>query len=334
MTYLAAATLAACSATTSEPEDAEEIASAIERENGGLDMADDGPMFGDAELFAEAAIEPDSAVADPMATDSETAAQLASPDAALYNTLVLWGQMPPDMANQDGHEWDGTISINRGAMVVRRQIGFEDETDALEPRSDRRSVSFISITVPRVDGLLLTIADPDPAAAEPLVVTYTSASGAVFSATMADLVSGVQSQPVDESGNRIAAAALPRPVDPCAHGTLRGRWHRVEPGRGRLIGVVSNPEGETIGHMRGVYGRRTTGEQVFFGKYIDLDGRFRGLFGGGYRDGHFQGRWIVRDDLDHGLLAGEYRETIDGPETGGFFVGRWAETSCNLRLDR
>ena len=124
------------------------------------------------------------------------------------------------------------------------------------------------------------------------------------------------------------------PADPCAHGTLRGRWHRVEDGRGRLIGVVSDAEGEPIGHVRGVYGRRASGEQVFFGKYIDRDGRFRGLFGGGYGEGHFAGRWIVRPDQEHGRLAGFYRETIEGPETGGLFLGRWAETSCNLRLDR
>jgi hypothetical protein len=27
-----------------------------------------------------------------------------------------------------------------------------------------------------------------------------------------------------------------------------------------------------------------------------------------------------------------YREGIPGPETGGHFVGRWAETSCDLDL--
>lgn len=337
MTYVAAVSLAACNAvsTDEQEQDADEIASAIEEDNGGLDMNDTEPLFGEPEMFADAAIEPDNAVADPMASDPETAAELAAPDAALFNVLVLWGQMPPDFHNRNGHEWDGTIAINRGAMVVRRTVGFEDATDALAPRDNRQSLSFISMTLPHVDGLILTIADPDPTAADPLVVTYTPRSGGDgFSATMADLVAGVQSMAVDGSGNRIAAAALPGRPDRCAHGTLRGRWHRVDDGRGKLLGVVSNAEGEAIGHMLGVYGRRATGEQVFFGKYIDRDGAFRGLFAGGYRDGHFQGRWIVRDDPDHGVLAGEYRETIDGPETGGLFIGRWAETSCNLPLDR
>jgi len=337
MTCLVTLTLAACTGGAADPAgpgEAEEIASDIELETGGLDMADEAPLFGDPQAFDEAAIEPDAAVEDAMASDPATTAALAAPDGAVYNTAVLWGQMPPDFQNRNGHEWDGTISISRGAMIVRRRVGFEEATDAIRPRNDRLSVSFISMTLPHVDGLLLTIADPDPTSSEPLTLTYTAVSGTVFSATMDELVAEPQSLAVDNSGNRILATAMREPADPCAHGTLRGRWHRVEEGRGRLIGVVADAEGEAIGHVRGVYGRRSTGERVFFGKYIDRDGRFRGLFGGNYGEGHFAGRWIVRPSEDHGQLAGMYRETIDGPETGGLFVGRWGETSCNLRLDR
>ncbi|HEU5055041.1 MAG TPA: hypothetical protein VFU21_00890 [Kofleriaceae bacterium] len=337
LTLVGALALAGCTSSTADDGtagEAEEIASAVELENGGLTMDDEAPRFGDPQAFEEAAIEPDRAVDDAMADDPATTAALDAPGAALFSTAVVWGQMPPDFENRDGHEWDGTISINRGAMIVRRRVGFEDVTDQLAPRSDRLSVSFRSITLPHVDGLLLTIVDPEPTAADPLTVTYTAASGTVFSATMAELVSGPQSVAVDDSGNRMVATAMREPADPCAHGTLRGRWHRVADGRGRLIGVVADPEGETIGHLRGVYGRKRNGEQVFFGKYIDRDGRFQGLFGGHYEDGSFAGRWIVRPGLDHGLLAGMYRETIEGPETGGLFIGRWAETSCNLRLDR
>lgn len=337
MTYFAAFALAACTgggADEASSEEAEEIASAIESDSGGLTMADEAPEFGVPHEFAEAALETDTAVDDPMASDPGTTDALAAPGAAVFNVAVLWGQMPPDWSNRNGHEWDGTISINRGAMIVRRRVGFEDRTDALAPRDNRLSVSFISMTLPHVDGLILTVADPEPASTDPLTLTYTARSGEVFSATMAELVSGPQSLAVDDSGNRILATALREPPDPCAHGTLRGRWHRVEDGRGRLIGVVSDAEGDPIGHVRGVYGRRASGERVFFGKYIDRDGRFQGLFGGTYGDGHFAGRWIVRDHRDHGVLAGMYRETIEGPETGGLFVGRWAETSCNIRLDR
>jgi hypothetical protein len=81
--------------------------------------------------------------------------------------------------------------------------------------------------------------------------------------------------------------------------------------------------------VRGLFGVRASGEQVFFGKYIDLDGHFRGLFAGRYGDGRFAGKWIDRDLDDHGVLGGAYRETTDG---AGHFLGRWAETSCNLPI--
>jgi hypothetical protein len=84
--------------------------------------------------------------------------------------------------------------------------------------------------------------------------------------------------------------------------------------------------------MRGIYGVRSTGERVFFGKYINLEGKFRGIYAGRYGDGHFAGRWLHRSG-DKGALGGLYRETIPGPEVGGHFLGRWAETTCDVPVD-
>jgi hypothetical protein len=66
---------------------------------------------------------------------------------------------------------------------------------------------------------------------------------------------------------------------------------------------------------------------VFFGKYINREGQFRGIFAGHYRDGRYLGRWMTRAG-EHGRLGGQYRESLPGPEVGGAFMGRWAETSC------
>ena len=48
------------------------------------------------------------------------------------------------------------IGAGRGAILVRRTIGFEEATDRLLPRSDRFDVSFHSITRPFADGLVLS----------------------------------------------------------------------------------------------------------------------------------------------------------------------------------
>ena len=92
-----------------------------------------------------------------------------------------------------------------------------------------------------------------------------------------------------------------------------------------------NAEGEIVGHMRGIYGRRANGERVFFAKYINRAGEFRGILHGTYADGHFIGRWRTRDG-DVGGLRGEYVENLPGPRVGGHYMGRWAETRCNLPM--
>jgi hypothetical protein len=224
--------------------------------------------------------------------------------------------------------------VSRGVLLIRRIVAFEDRTDAVERRTDPRSIDFSSVTRSHVDGLRLTIVDPEPASAEPLVLTYEPADGTAWSRTIDALVEGPQSLELDEFGNRLVAVAMPEPADVCANGFLRGRWHRVRDGRGRLYGHVSDGEGEPVGHMRGIYGRRRNGEQVFFGKFIDRDGRFRGLLRGTYGDGHFRGRWLDRGEPDRGRLAGEYRENRSIRGIGGHFLGRWAETACDMPLER
>lgn len=310
-------------------DDAGEIASALELEDGGYDMEDEAPMFGDG--LADAELADGVVFDDPMETDLEVAAMREAPDAAVYNTLILWGQMRPDRDVDAPRNWSGRISVNRGAIVVRRTIRFEGPTDRLLPRQDRTAVAFTSATLPHHDGLNLAIIDPTPGAAEPLLVTYELAGGPTFELPMAALVDGLESRVVDERGNRITAGAIRRLVDVCDHGRLRGRWHQVAPNRGRFVGGVSNADGDPVGHIRGIYGERRSGDKVFFGKYINRAGQFRGIFRGTYEDGHFQGRWITRAG-EVGALGGEYRESIPGPRTGGHFLGRWTELRCDMPL--
>lgn len=315
-------------------DEADEIAAALEREYGGFTMEDEAPAFGDEDALAAAELEGETAYDDPMDADPAVVADLGASDGVLYHAAILWGQMPPDVDADAAVDWSGTVSINRGALLIRRLIAFEDETDAVEPRADRRTIVFRSVTGPHADGLRLTIVDPAPGSPEPLVLTYTPASGAPYAVEVAALLDGPHSHEVDDVGNRLVAVAMREPADVCQRGFLRGRWHRVRDGRGRFLGVVSGADGEPVGHVRGVYGRRRAGDDVFFGKFIDRDGRFRGLLGGTYGEGHFAGRWIDRGDPDRGVLAGEYRENRRAAGVGGHFLGRWAETACDIRLER
>lgn len=331
-------------------EDADAIAAAIELDNGGIEMTDEAPAFGDALAFEDVsdtdAVEYEEV--DDAVDRDEAVTDMRDNDAAQVNLFVLWGQIPGNRENERAKNWTGSFSVNRGAMVVRQLVRFERRTDKLLDRDDRKVVPFTSVTLPHNDGMVLTILDPTPEVDEPLTFTYTSnperdvvdADGEIdvrpadeHSVTIEvdELLNGRVELLTDDAGNRMLAAAIERPLDECNRGFLAGRWHTVRDGRGRFLGKVTNDEGRPIGHIRGIYGVRENGDQVFFGKYINLDGAFKGIFKGQYGEGDFHGRWLHRSG-DHGVLGGHYRETIPGPEVGGHFAGRWAETSCNLDI--
>lgn len=330
--------LAGCYASAEEVETGE-IAEALEMENGGLTLEDELPAFGIADELAEIEVlAEDPLFEDTMSTDAEVLAITSAPDAVRYRVAVSWGQIPGDATNDTARDWSGILAVNRGALLVRRTLAFEPRTDHLLPRTDRRAVAFTSATLPHHDGLVLEIVDPDPGAAEPILLGYSGdlpgplgSEAGRLAVPLRALLDGPVELASDDAGNRMVAVALARPIDPCAHGFLMGRWHRVADGRGRFVGRVVDEDGALRGHVRGIYGVRASGEQVFFGKYIAVDGTFRGIFRGGYDEGRFAGRWLSRSG-DVGVLGGHYREAIPGPETGGHFVGRWAETSCGMEL--
>jgi hypothetical protein len=330
-TLLLAAPIAGCA--QDQFDDSDEIASAISQENGGLDMQDEAPMFGEPDLFAEANLDAEVVFEDNMQEQAEVVAMQQDEGAAVVHTVLRWGQIPFDPDATEVVDWTGTLRVNRGAILIRRAVAFEDALgDGIEQRESPRALSFRSTTRPASDGLRLTLIDPTPDAAEPFVLDYSTADGSVYSVELADLVAAPQSFDVDDAGNRIVAVAISRSEEECDSGTLGGRWHRVARDRGRLVGQVRDADGEVAGHMRGVYGQRDNGNRVVFGKFVSRTGEFRGIFAGRYAAGHFGGLWMTRAG-EVGALGGRYRETLAGPRVGGHFLGRWAERRCNVSVD-
>lgn len=311
-----------------ESAEAEEIGAALELDNGGLTVDDEAPMFGDEPIFAEAA-DPETPVTDELEATPTVMEMNQKPDAAKIEVALLWGQLPGNLQNKTPYNWSGKVSVSRGAILVRRTIRFEDKGDQLLPRKDPQVVAFTSVTLPHHDGLRLTVLDPTPLAPEPLTLTYENKDGIIYSAPIGELIGGPETVPVDEAGNRFVGVAMAKPVDVCQFGMLGGKWLNVAPGRGKMIGLVTNAVGDPIGHVKGLYGQKKNGEQVFFGKYIDDQGHFRGIFAGKYGDGHYQGKWLHASG-EVGALGGHY---FDAPaKPGGKFVGGWAETSCNMKV--
>ncbi len=330
-TFLAATTFAlgaaACADEPSAPDDPDVVADALEQEHGGLDMEDEAPMFGAEADLAAAEVEPTTIYTDALDADADVVAMRELPNAVRGRVVLAWGQLPPDVEPEAyAREWTGRLSLDRGAMVVRRTIGFEDATDRVLPRTDRLAVDFESITRPFADGLVLEIIDPDPTNAEPLTLRYERAAGGEVSLDLVSLLDGPETLVVDSEGNRMVALAL-RDGDACDHGFVRGRWRALRDEVGGMLGEVVDADGAVIGHIRGIWGERRDGEQVFFGKYINVAGEFRGIFGGHYEDGQLVGRWLTRAG-EHGRLDGRYEAASPDRPLAGHFGMRWAETSC------
>jgi hypothetical protein len=330
---LALAAIPGCYAPTEET--AASIGAALEEENGGYSMDDEAPAFGDeGEMAENEMLAPDPELVDPMESDPAVADMSAAPDAIRFRVAVIWGQLPPDRDNVAAHDWSGAFATNRGALLVRRGIALEPETDRLLGRLDPRTVAFTSVTQPHVDGLVLDIIDPEPSAEQPIGLVYNGdlpgelgSESPPVAIPLARLLDGPVELVSHENGNRMIAVAQVQPIETCSHGFTMGVWQTIEEGRGRFLGRVVGADGQLEGHVRGIFGRRQNGEQVMFGKFIGTDGSFRGLFVGRYGDGHFGGRWITEDG-ERGALGGHYRE--GGPGEGGGFLGRWGEASCGL----
>jgi hypothetical protein len=197
----------------------------------------------------------------------------------------------------------------------------------VEPRDDRAVVAFHSVTGPHNDGLRLLVVDPTPEVDFPITLRYTPVTGEAIDIDLNALTTEPVNRVVDDLGNRFIAAALEVTPTDCARGFLGGGWQQLGPNVGRMKGYVATAGGEGIGHVRGIYGIREDGEQVFFGKYIGLDGTFRGIFGGTWGEGEFRGLWKTLAG-DQGGLHGLYIDLGVGPTPHGAFLGTWAEMAC------
>lgn len=322
LALLAILPTAACTSSDATDPEVDDVHKAIELENGGYATTDEAPMFGDAALYARADIELDASVPDAMASDPVIAELQASATARVRTVVVLWGQLPAD-ASATARDWNGELRLSRGALLVQRSIAFEDRTDRLEARTDRASIQFESRTQGRADGLVMTVFDPTPSNAEPLTLTYASADGA---AKFAIDVSATANGPVViDAGGGASIVAIAHTRAACDHGFLRGRWRALTPNAGLYAGLVLDESGAVAGHVRGVYGERASGEAVFFAKFINRDGGFRGIITGTYDEQEFSGRWLTRVG-EHGAVGGAYfaGDTLEA----GQFLGRWADAIC------
>jgi hypothetical protein len=335
LSILGAASVVGCSGSGNTPPGTSPTATAsaaLDAPNGGLSPATaESPAFADPEVEALPTMDPTlAATIDP--TDP-TAAAAATAGATAYRVALVWGHLPPphDADATDipaaPEDWTGSLSVGAGAIGLKRTIAF-DPNDHIDPRANAQTLSFASHTLPYVDGVLVRVVIPSGGA--PTLHFATSAlTTDIDLASLAAGVGGVQRLADDVEG----LAWVGFPEDGCTRGFVHGRWIKTAPALGRLVGVVSDGDGNQIGDLRGVWGHAPKRDaNVWFAKYIGVAGDARGLAFGNYGDGTLDGLWGAADESNTGGVGtteGFYSDADDTGDGRGVWLGRWSEKCTN-----
>lgn len=337
---------------------------------GGLTASDESEAFGDDALKAMMYSEDGEMVEDQYANDPDVLELVGmggdpsdpeNPARPRFTFLRMrWGMVhgPDDsLSVPEGGcgvtDWDGEIHTDRGIVLVRRVIAFENPYDRLiRPRLNRKTVAFVSKTACHFDGLVIQIierpADVDEKNLEPNMLHINTASYS-GSFAVSELSQIDEVFHVGNDGNKFQMNGFTlSDIDYCPKGFLSGRFRTMpveeadtmlveddRPGQrlGKFAGLWTSLEGRTNGFLRGGYGLNEEGNRVFFGKYITRAGQFRGLLVGTWEPAEdeammasFSGRWVNAAGTVEGILGGQAHPVQDYP--GGFFEGRWT-TLCD-----
>jgi len=337
------ALLSGCSSNPTEPGNNK----SIESQFGGFTTSPETPGFGDPTLTASAADE--KPVLDPIAGLSLVDSLLADSNSGIYHLRVMWGRIPCDSTVMSITNWNGSLSISRGALIVRRKVRFEHSTDTILPRTDRKVVSWISQTGPNSDGIVVDVIVPparwnlDSGVTGPVTVRFETGP---YSHTflLSDLIALDTIVSLEDS-NSVAFHSFRYERMVCPRGFLNGHWGYDSSGAGVFDGMWTSRNGLIDGYVRGNFGTNDSGKKIFFGKWIDRDGRFEGLLRGFWdakpnehadsmaflrAGGWFRGGIYDANVQLIGIVKGKFQSSEKRPN--GFMQGRW-KIGCFERDD-
>ena len=327
---------------------------------GSFTESDEELAFDDLNLLALAG--EDETYNDPILSIAQMDSFLADDESGFYHLRILWGRLCFDTSATKVTDWSGSLSINRGAEIVRRVIRFESNQDYVLPRTDRRLVEWVSKTTVHNDGIAVDIVVPKAAAfMDTTTDTDTSSENdskeiievdtaysildsvrIVFETgpyrstfTLSDISALDTVIQLDDS-NSVALHGLKLDQRPCPRGFLSGVWGLDEEGRGVFRGLWLSRNGQVTGFLKGHYGINADGLKVFKGKWITSTGSFGGLLSGTYH--HYADLEV--NDTEFVRPGGAFRGKIYSAQRleigvlkgrfrasslvdDGFFQGRW-----------
>jgi len=322
------ALVAGCSSKSDDSADDGSYATAeqqLDEDNGGFTTDREVQGFGDPEV--QSLVVMSNAFAD---TTDMTADAASAPGATRYHVALIWGHLPPaaDATTDDSAptaaSWVGSVSVDAGEIGLKRTLQF-DALDKVDPRTDPKTLSFTSHTLPFVDGLYLDVVIPS-GGTPTLHYATASLTTDIDLSQLATQGGGVDRLP-DNANGMFWVGYQDSPA--CAKGLVFGRWVKDRAALGRFRGVVIDSQGQGLGYLKGIWGHAPKHDaNVFFGKYIDTTGAFKGLLGGTFDSGRFSGDWGTVDPNDTGKVEGIYSDGYDKDDGRGVWIGRWSE-KCN-----
>jgi len=332
------ALVSGCSqSTSSDTEDYSEF--------GGYLPSDETPAFGDQVLLADS--EADKAYDDPLldSNDVDTTIMEAE-DNGSYALRIIWGSLEYDSTVTELTDWTGSLTISRGAEIIRKKIRFEDGQDEIVHRTDRKLIEWVSFTTVHHDGIFVNLYVPPVDTTdtltvdEPVTVTFTTGP---FSKTfdITELIALDTIYDLEDSVNSVAFRGFKIYPRECPKGFMEGYWGKDSTGRGVFKGRWMSQHGYFGGHVRGHWGVDRDGNEtnVFYGKWIEANGSFKGFLKGKYHkhpmtsNSQNHGGWIKgeifnSDRAKIGALRGHYKKSRCGCDGKlGHFQARW-KTYC------
>lgn len=297
---------------------------------GGYTASDEAPAFADGDLLDAADEEVE--FNDPVANSPEVVDLSEDSESGHFHLRAVWGRLEFDPTVSEATDWTGSLTITRGAMVVRRVIRFERGQDYIEPRHERTLVEWVSQTTVHNDGIGVDIFVPPPIPEidsveiyvidslgdtvgvrirvdtlwlEPDPVTVAFETGPYSRTFTLRELARLDTVVYLEDSNAVAFHAHELNHCICRRGFLRGTWGYDDEGNGVFKAVWIGCAGFPSGYMRGHWGVNDNGRKVFFGKWISANGAFEGLI---------RGVWGNRPTTNANDLANR--------RAGGYFAGR------------
>jgi hypothetical protein len=301
-----------CSKNPSEPTSSASLN--LNSLNGGYSPTGEQPAFGDPSLEATGTEE--ATFTDPMLSSASADSLMNDSTSGWYHFRAIWGHLRLDSAESTVTDWTGKLEINRGALILRRVIGFEDN-DHILPRTDPKVIEWVSQTKQHHDGIAVDIFVRRP---RPILDTTLDSVMHIDTTMVIDSMHDTM-MTVDTVTEIHTVVDTIWPDLPPVELTFQ------TPPYSRTFTLAELMKLDTIVTLA------DSNEVAFWGMRFYREVCPRGFLAGNWGDkdstglGFFHGRWINRFGNVSGYFRGHYGVDENGKSV---FFGKWIDSAGNF----